>query len=56
MSQTEIFVTSFICLIVMIFLRKCRALYVVSVKGHDTWKKGMALEKKGMVQRHAKTG
>ena len=40
----------------MIFLPKCRAFYVVLEKGHGAWKKGMALEKKGMARRHAKTG
>ena len=40
----------------MIFFTKCRAFYVVLEKGHDAGKKGMALEKKGMARRHAKTG
>ena len=40
----------------MIFLPKCRAFYVVLEKGHGAGKKGMALEKKGMARRHAKTG
>ena len=40
----------------MIFLPKCRAIYVVLEKGHGPGKKGMTLEKKGMVRRHAKTG
>ena len=40
----------------MIFLTKCRAFYVVLEKGHGAGKKGMALEKKGMAWRHAKTG
>ena len=40
----------------MIFLPKCRAYYVVFEKGHGAGKKGMALEKKGMTRRHAKTG
>ena len=30
--------------------------YVVLEKGHGAGKKGMALEKTGMAQRHAKTG
>ena len=29
---------------------------MVLEKGHGAGKKGMALEKKGMVRRHAKTG
>ena len=40
----------------MIFLPKCRPFYVVLEKGHGAWKKGMALEKRGMARRHAKTG
>ena len=40
----------------MIFLPKCRAFNVVLEKGHGAGKKGMALEKKGMARRHAKTG
>ena len=40
----------------MIFLPKCRAFYVVLEKGHVAGEKGMALEKKGMARRHAKTG
>ena len=40
----------------MIFLPKFRPLYVVLEKGHGTGKKGMALEKRGMAWRHAKTG
>ena len=40
----------------MIFLPKCRAFYVVLEKGHGAGEKGMALEKKGMAWRHAKTG
>ena len=40
----------------MIFLPKCRPFCVVLEKGHVAGKKGMALEKKGMVRRHAKTG
>ena len=44
------------CQIFMIFLPKCRAFYVVLEKGHGAGKKGMALEKKGMARRHAKTG
>ena len=30
----------------MIILPKCRAFYVVLEKGHGTWEKGMALEKR----------
>ena len=44
------------CQIYMIFLPKCREFYVVLEKGHGARKKGMALEKKGMARRHAKTG
>ena len=44
------------CQIFMIFLPKCRPFYVVLEKGHGAGKKGMALEKKGMARRHAKTG
>ena len=40
----------------MIFLPKCGAFYVVLEKGHGAGEKGMALEKKGMARRHAKTG
>ena len=40
----------------MIFLPKCRALYVVLETGHGAGKKGMAVEKKGMARRQAKTG
>ena len=40
----------------MIFLPKCRASIVVLEKGHDAGEKGMALEKRGMARRHAKTG
>ena len=40
----------------MIFLPKCRATYIVSGKGHGAGEKGLALEKKGMAPRHAKTG
>ena len=39
----------------MIFLPKCRAFYLVLEIGHGAGKKGMALEKKGMARRHAKT-
>ena len=42
------------CQILMIFLPKCRSLYVVLEKGHGAREKGMALEKKGMGLRHAK--
>ena len=44
------------CQIFMIYLPKCGAFYVVLEKGHGTGEKGMALEKKGMARRHAKTG
>ena len=40
----------------MIFLPKCRAFDVVLEKGHGAGIKGMVQEKKGMAQRHAKTG
>ena len=40
----------------MIFLPKCRTFNVVFEKGHGAGEKGMALEKKGMARRHAKTG
>ena len=40
----------------MIFLPKCRAFYEVLEMGHGAGKKGMALEKRGMEQRHTKTG
>ena len=40
----------------MIFLPKCRPFNVVLEKGHGAGEKGMALEKRGMVRRHAKTG
>ena len=40
----------------MIFLPKCRPFYVVLEKGHGAGEKGMALEKRGMALRHAKTG
>ena len=40
------------CQILMIFLPKCRPIYVVLEKGHGAGKKGMELEKRGM----AKTG
>ena len=40
----------------MVFLPKCRAFNVDLEKGHGAGKKGMALEKKGMARRHAKTG
>ena len=59
MSQTKN-ICNFLnfCLIFMIFIPKCRALYVVSETGHGAGKKGMALEKKGMAAGagHAKTG
>ena len=38
------------------FLPKCRAQHVDSEKGHGTGKKGMALEKNGMVWHHSKSG
>ena len=56
MSQTKIFVTSLFLSDFHDFLPKCRALYEVSETGHGAGKKGMALEKKGMALRHAKTG
>ena len=40
----------------MIFLPKCRPFHIVLDKEHGTGKKGMALEKRGMAWRHAKTG
>ena len=40
----------------MIFLPKYRPFYVVLEKGHGAGVKGMALEKRGMARRHAKTG
>ena len=40
----------------MIFLPKCMAFYVALEKGHGAGEKGMALEKKGIARRQAKTG
>ena len=44
------------CQIFMIFLPKCRVLYVILKKGMALVKRSMALEKKGMASRHAKSG
>ena len=40
----------------MIFLPKCKGLYVVSETGHGAGKKGMVLDKNGMAWHNAKTG
>ena len=44
------------CQIFMIFLPKCRALYIVSEKWHGAGEKGHGTREKGMAPRHTKIG